>query len=391
VKSYVVECVLGIFGLGKAGRVVEKALFGLNPAVAAEKLSKVQSGEIIDEVEDVLSKLRKRKYETFVFENEVLARAVEGKIGVDVEVQKPCKLAEEFRGKLASYAIKFGVMKSEGEFQSFMREVTLQMAKAAITVAAARRDLYAVQAIRVADDLDKTLNLFAGHIREWYGLHFPELDKLIDKHETYVRLVANIGHRSKFTVESLRREGLPGDKVEAIVDAAGKSMGAEISERDLKWLRSFCEDTIELYKFRGEIEGYISEVTNEVAPNLSAILGPMVAARLISVAGGLENLAKMPASTIQVLGAEKALFRALRSGAKPPKHGLIFQYAPIHQSPRWQRGKIARALSGKLAIAARVDFFEGKMIGDELRRSLEKKIAEIKEKYKSPPVKVKGR
>ena len=98
------------------------------------------------------------------------------------------------------------------------------------------------------------------------------------------------------------------------------------------------------------------------------------------------NLAKMPASTMQVLGAEKALFRSLKTGARPPKHGVIFQYASIHQSPRWQRGKIARALSGKLAIAARVDAFGGEFIGDKLAKDVEKKVAEIQEKYKEPPV-----
>jgi nucleolar protein 56 len=106
----------------------------------------------------------------------------------------------------------------------------------------------------------------------------------------------------------------------------------------------------------------------------------------MSIAGGLENLAKMPASTMQVLGAEKALFRSLKTGARPPKHGVIFQYASIHQSPRWQRGKIARALSGKLAIAARVDAFGGDYMGEKLAKDLEKKISEIQEKYKEPPV-----
>jgi len=118
---------------------------------------------------------------------------------------------------------------------------------------------------------------------------------------------------------------------------------------------------------------------------MSSLVGPMLSARLISIAGGLENLAKMPASTVQVLGAEKALFRSLKTGARPPKHGVIFQYGAIHQSPRWQRGKIARALSGKLSIAARLDYFGGEFKGEVLRGQLEKKIKEISEKYGAPP------
>jgi rRNA biogenesis protein Nop56/Nop58 len=125
----------------------------------------------------------------------------------------------------------------------------------------------------------------------------------------------------------------------------------------------------------------------EVAPNITALVGPTLGARLLSLAGSLEDLAKMPASTIQVLGAEKALFRALRKKGRPPKHGVIFQYPDIHTSPRWQRGKIARALAAKLAIAARVDQFSGRFIGDKLNEELKKRIEEIKTKYAQPPPK----
>jgi len=87
------------------------------------------------------------------------------------------------------------------------------------------------------------------------------------------------------------------------------------------------------------------------------------------------------------LGAEKALFRSLRTGARPPKHGIIFQHPLIHEAKRWQRGKVARALAGKLTIAARVDAFSGKYVGDKLKADLEKRIDEIKEKYGEPPPK----
>jgi len=136
---------------------------------------------------------------------------------------------------------------------------------------------------------------------------------------------------------------------------------------------------------RRELTDYISTVMKEVAPNITALVGPLLGARLISLAGSLESLARLPASTIQVLGAEKALFRALRTGGKPPKHGVIFQYPDIHRSPRWQRGKIARALAAKLAIAAKVDAFTGRFIGDKLREELRRRIEEIKKVYAKPP------
>ena len=142
---------------------------------------------------------------------------------------------------------------------------------------------------------------------------------------------------------------------------------------------------LELYKFRGKAKPTSVKSLKQVAPNMAAVVGASLSARLISIAGSLDNLAKMPASTLQVLGAEKALFRSLKTGARPPKHGVIFQHTAIHQSPRWQRGKIARTLAGKLSIAARVDAFHGDFIGEKLRDNVNKKVDEIKERYKTAP------
>jgi len=387
-KSYIVDSPLGIFALGKSGKVLEKVVFGPDPIKAAEKLNRLQSGEIIEEFLNLLEMLKKKEYDTFIFENETIARAVRDKTDFEVEVERPSKIIEKFRPRLSNQAVELKVFRNKEEFSKFLRDVTVQLTRMAITVAVAKRDLYAVQAVRAIDDLDKTLNLFVGRIREWYGLHIPELDRLIDKHETYCRLVADLGNRRNFTKENLEKEGLPKDRIGTIAEAASRSKGAEISDEDLEWIRSFSRDVLELFKFRERAEEYVDSVMKNVAPNMSAILGSVLAARLISIAGGLENLAKMPASTLQVLGAEKALFRALKTGARPPKHGIIFQYAAIHQAPRWQRGKVARALSGKLAIAARMDAFGGEFIGDNLRKGLEKKFEEIKEKYKAPPARI---
>ncbi|PIX31908.1 C/D box methylation guide ribonucleoprotein complex aNOP56 subunit, partial [Candidatus Bathyarchaeota archaeon CG_4_8_14_3_um_filter_42_8] len=136
---------------------------------------------------------------------------------------------------------------------------------------------------------------------------------------------------------------------------------------------------------RQTLENYLDKVMEEVAPNTKAIAGSLLGARLIALAGGLTNLARRPASTVQVLGAEKALFRSLKTGTRPPKHGIIFQHTYLHEAKKWHRGKIARALAGKLAIAARVDSFGGRCMGEELKAGLEKRIEEIREKYVEPP------
>ncbi|MEM1555202.1 MAG: C/D box methylation guide ribonucleoprotein complex aNOP56 subunit, partial [Desulfurococcaceae archaeon] len=165
------------------------------------------------------------------------------------------------------------------------------------------------------------------------------------------------------------------------------SIGAELSDFDINNIKTLAGIIVQLYELKRTLENYVDAVMKEVAPNITILVGPKLGARLLSLAGGLEELAKCPASTIQVLGAEKALFRALRTGSKPPKHGVIFQWPYIHKSPKWQRGKIARALATKLSIAAKIDYFTGRIVGDKLLDDLKKRIEEIKTLYPKPPKK----
>jgi nucleolar protein 56 len=261
----------------------------------------------------------------------------------------------------------------------------MELAKLRIKGASEKRDLIIAQAIQTLDDLDRTVNLFMGRLREWYGVHFPELDRLIEKHETYARLVMNLGYRENFTFEAFEKEGIPKERAENTAKVAAGSMGADMAKQDLAEIQALSKNVLELYELRKNMENYVDKTMEEVAPNTRAIAGALLGARLIAVAGSLQNLAMKPASTIQVLGAEKALFRSLKTGARPPKHGLIFQHALLHDAKRWQRGKIARVLAGKLAIAARADAFGGRYVGDVLKAGIDKRLAEIREKYKEPP------
>ncbi len=396
-EIYIVESPGGLFAVDKDGSTVERVFFSRKASEAAEKLRQLQSGNAIPELKEVVLTARKAGFETLVTETDALAKALRAVEGTTARVEAGAAAITQFRERLATdwkgrskwlkqQKLDVRPIRELDEYQRFVRQVSLELARVAVTAAAAKRDLYGVQAVRAIDDIDKTVNLFSGRIREWYGLHFPELDRLVDKHDTYARLVADLGSRANFTEENLEKEGIPKDKIQQIASSARKSMGASFPEEDLEWLRSLCKDTLDLFRYREKAETYVDAVMKQAAPNATSLLGPLLIARLMSIAGGLENLAKMPASTMQVLGAEKALFRSLKTGARPPKHGVIFQYESIHQSPRWQRGKIARALSGKLAIAVRVDAFGGDFIGDKLSKDLEKKISEIQEKYKEPPV-----
>jgi len=384
-RATIVECVMGVFGFGEANELVDKILFPKDPKEMAERLRKSETGKVIDEIATLVKKLQEKGYTLFTFENLETARNAREKLNIEVDVTRPTEAGELLRSNLEKIAVEVGFVKQAPELHAWIHKVSMELTKIRVRTAIEKRDLVVAQAIQTIDDLDKTQNLFMSRIREWYGLHLPELDRLIEKHETYARLVANLGARNNLTEENLEKEDLPKAKAKQIAEAAQTSMGAELDEEDMKQIQALCKDTLDLYNLRKTLEGYLDSVMDEVASNIRTLVGSLLGARLIALAGGLNNLAKMPASTIQVLGAEKALFRALRTGSQPPKHGIIFQHTILHEAKRWQRGKVARALAGKLAIAARVDAFSGKYIGDQLKADLERRIKEIQEKYEEPP------
>jgi len=384
-KAYIVENVVGVLALNDQGEVVAVKRFDGEISQITEKLAELERGKIVDELADLISELKKKGFTEIIVEDEELGRnlAVWDKT-LQIHVKPGNSVASLFREKLNSYLSKIGV--SEEKYRELFYQIALELTKMKVREAAEKRDLFVAQAISAMDEVTKTINLFASRIREWYGLHFPEMDDIVKDHKDYVKLVYEIGERSNYTMEKLKDYDLPEDVLRKLVNAAKASMGASITEFDLQAMRSLAKLTLDLYDLRAALQEYIDEAMKEVAPNIRGLVGPLLGARLIALAGGLSKLAILPASTIQVLGAEKALFRALRTGGKPPKHGVIFQHPEIHRAPRWQRGKIARALAAKLAIAARIDAFTGEYKAEELKEELEKRIKEIKTLYAKPPV-----
>ena len=383
-KAVIIQFTFGVAAFNEQNNLLDKVLFPKKPQVAAKKIMKTEAGKVSDETASLISRLQKSGYDTFVFENANVAGEAQRSLGVKTEVSKPAE-AETLSALMEQLAVDTGFVKDVKELSVWNRNVSMELAKLRVKSAAEKRDLVISQAIQTLDDLDRTVNLFMGRLREWYGIHFPELDRLIEKHETYARLVMKLGYRENFSFEALEKESLPKDKAENTAQAAEKSMGAEMAEQDLAEIQALSKNVLELYELRKNMENYLDKTMEEVAPNTRAIAGSLLGARLIAIAGSLQNLAMKPASTIQVLGAEKALFRSLKTGARPPKHGLIFQHALLHDAKRWQRGKIARVLAGKLAIAARTDAFGGRYVGDALKVNIDKRLAEIREKYKEPP------
>ena len=265
-----------------------------------------------------------------------------------------------------------------------LRQKSIAAAEEAIRESSSRPDLHLVQAIQALDDTDKYLNITATRTSEWYGLHFPELTQMVQENVALCKLISEVGGRDSFTNENLSGRGFTDKKVEAILTARDRSKGGTISEGDLGRVRSLAALAVQLSSMRDGLNGYVESQMKKVAPNVAEVAGATIGARLMAKAGGLDRLAVLPASTIQILGAEKALFRSLRTGAKPPKHGILFQHQAVHTAPKWQRGKIARTLANKIAIAARVDYYRGAEDAS-IKASLDKRLESIRERYKEPP------
>ncbi|KAK2364449.1 putative nucleolar protein 5-1 [Trifolium repens] len=215
-------------------------------------------------------------------------------------------------------------------------------------------DTMIVQAIGLLDDLDKELNTYAMRVREWYGWHFPELTKIILDNIQYARAAKLMGDR--INAAKLDFSEFLSEEVEAqLKEASVISMGTEIGELDLANIRELCDQVLSLSEYRATLYDYLKSRMNTIAPNLTAMVGELVGARLIAHAGSLLNLAKQPASTVQILGAEKALFRALKTKHATPKYGLIYHASLIGQAAQKVKGKMSRTLSAKTALAIRCD------------------------------------
>lgn len=224
------------------------------------------------------------------------------------------------------------------------------------------RDQHVLMAVDAVDDLAAVANEVSERLREWYGLHYPELNR-VERHEEFVGLVAEHGTREAIQAA---RPGLPVE-----------SIGAPLPGPEAEAVRQLARLASRVYSTRAELESYLEKTMPELAPNLARLLGASLAARIVRLAGGLDSLARMPAGTIQTLGAEKALFRHLKEGKRGPKHGVLLQHPLLHRAPRHHRGPLARALAGKVALAARADALTKHDLARGLQRDLDVRAREI--------------
>ncbi|WP_135854488.1 NOP5/NOP56 family protein [Halorussus salinus] len=233
-------------------------------------------------------------------------------------------------------AVASGFAESEDEYYDALRDASLRAAREGAAERERADDQQLVHAVRAMDDAASEANELAERVAEWAGSRYPDA----------------------------------GTGVEYARELAERDPESPTDER----LVSLARRVADLADESDELREFIERETPEVAPNLAALAGPVLGARLISLAGGLEPLAKKPSGTVQVLGAEDSLFAHLRGHATSPKHGVIFTHEFVRGTRPDKRGSAARTLAGKLTIAARIDHYSGERkpeLDDELQRRMD--------------------
>ncbi|CAN8259569.1 unnamed protein product [Cochlearia groenlandica] len=401
--------------LSRFGRVVQLTAFHPSESAldALNQINAVSEGYMSDELRSFLElnlpKVKEGKKPKFSL------GVSEPKIGSCIfEATKiPC-LSNEFVHELLRgvrmHFDRFIKDLKPGDLEKAQLGLAHSYSRAKVKFNVNRVDNMVIQAIFLLDTLDKDINSFAMRVRfvlvmfpfqilsclllltkngylvmcfvcrEWYSWHFPELVKIVNDNYLYARVSKIIEDKSKLSEEHIPMltEALGDeDKAREVVEAGKASMGQDLSPIDLINVQTFAQKVMDLADYRKNLYDYLVTKMNFIAPNLAALIGNIVGARLISHAGSLTNLAKCPSSTLQILGAEKALFRALKTRGNTPKFGLIFHSPFIGRALAKNKGRIARFLANKCSIASRIDCFADSSttaFGDKLREQVEERL-----------------
>ncbi|EFJ45369.1 hypothetical protein VOLCADRAFT_105910 [Volvox carteri f. nagariensis] len=373
-----------ISDLARFGRIVKLVAFKPFPSAAdsLEQINAISEAQLTDELKAFLElnmpkvkEGKKAKFKLGVFEPKL------GSV-IQETTNIPCisndVVGEVIRGIRANISRFISV--SDADMKRAQLGLAHSYSRAKVKFNVNKVDNMIIQAIALLDTLDKDINTFVMRVREWYSWHFPELVKIINDNYQYARLALVIKDKSTLTEEQLpAMSEIVGEesKAKEILDAARSSMGQDISPIDLLNIEVFAQRVIKLAEYRQKLHTYLLDKMHAVAPNLSALIGEVVGARLISHAGSLTNLAKYPASTVQILGAEKALFRALKTRGNTPKYGLIFHSSFIGRAKQRNKGRISRYLANKCSIASRIDCFMDaatNVFGEKMREQVEERL-----------------
>ncbi|KIW37581.1 nucleolar protein 58 [Exophiala oligosperma] len=366
-------------------------------AAALEEAAALVEGKVTPKLSSLLDSLKDEKKISLAVADPKLGNAIGKLPGLDIKAVADSTTADLYRAIREHLpSLIPGLMPEDVKTMSL--GLSHSLARHKLKFSPDKIDVMIVQAIGLLDDLDKELNTYAMRVKEWYGWHFPEMAKILNDNLAYAKVVLKMGMRTNWEKADLA-EILPEEIEAAVKAAADRSMGTEITEEDLENIQSLAEQVVHFTEYRTQLASYLTARMTAIAPNLTTLVGELVGARLIAHAGSLLNLSKSPASTLQILGAEKALFRALKTKHDTPKYGLIYHASLIGQASGKNKGKMARVLAAKAALGLRVDALqdwgedeanipedEKAQLGIEARANLERKLAAMEGK----PIKPRG-
>ncbi|KAE8162724.1 hypothetical protein BDV40DRAFT_156131 [Aspergillus tamarii] len=378
----------GVNDLSKFGKMVELASFlpFENNKMALSEINDVSEGvasdTLISFLELNLPKPNKKKKVVLGVLDKALAGSIKSAFSfVDCETGDTSEVVQDMLRGIRLHATKLLKQLREGDMDTAQLGLGHAYSRAKVKFSVQRDDNHIIQAIAILDQLDKAINTFSMRVREWYSWHFPELIKIVSDNQRYAQIALFVKDKTTLTDDKLHDlaalveddEGV----AQSIIDAAKHSMGQEISETDMENVTSFAQRVVSLSQYRKSLHSYLTSKMSVVAPNLAALIGEIVGARLISHAGSLTNLSKYPASTVQILGAEKALFRALKTKGNTPKYGLLYHSSFIGKAGPKNKGRISRFLANKCSIASRIDNFSEEpttKFGEVLKKQVEERL-----------------
>ena len=322
-------------------------------ASALEEVNSVIEGKVSEKLANLLKDIKEDKKTTLVVADAKLGNAINKLPEVSLSVVSDSASLDLFRAIRENLpALLPGL--TDKDLSTMSLGLAHSLGRHKLKFSADKVDTMIIQAIALLDDLDKELNTYAMRIKEWYGWHFPEMGKIVQDNAAYARVIKVMGYRSNAANTDLS-EVLPEEIETQLKEAAEVSMGTEITDFDLENIKSLADQVIDFADYRDQLSNYLNARMAAIAPNLTALVGELVGARLIAHAGSLISLAKAPASTVQILGAEKALFRALKTKHDTPKYGIIYHASLVGQASGKNKGKIARMLAAKTSLSLRFD------------------------------------
>ncbi len=261
-----------------------------------------------------------------------------------------------------------------------MRRKLISAAKRKVQEKYEDRDVHIIKSVNLLEDLDSVANLLTEQLREWYSVHFPELNEMVPDQKVYLSLCHYLGGRQNFTAEKVLERLANNDDRETagkIVAASRDSIGSEVSQEDLDEMRSVALNCLNIMEEREAISKYIEQAMEKELPNFSAIAGATIGAKILAKIGSKQKLAFVPASTLQIVGAEKALFLHIKMGVKGPKYGYLYQHQLVKAASYENKGRMARSIASKLSIAAKMDYFRSSGNAYGMKKQLEQRAKEL--------------